>query len=600
MRAFTQHILNFMSKAGVKKETSGGPVEARLRDGSLHMAWAILASRAINGNVFVSNCFQPASNGKDSSTEAIKLMMAVADKNEARAAQIICRNQIQALIEPDFVADCICAAMRQGLEHVAELIIGSSLNDPALLDGMKMGTGLREALLYSLSHPGRHLEQDVCFRERATPMIEALLHNFEGVAGRLIDAGVGFESPAIGGSFEGTIELLGARDPSLEGLSALHNLAFAIRMRRGGSQLKIIERLRRETPESKAHMVLSDIPLLRLAVASGQERTALALLEDTSQEAAQSRAYQELELAQTQPDSEPTLWLMTHSKMDKAAAKLIEAWSRAGLSGIYAMNRRNAQDSSVLRLAILNMNEPLALMLVSAGADARSLAGKNHPRNMASLAALCGMGGVLDAILTREAGNLGDLLGGGGGETMLKEAIEHKRDGVAVALMKAGAPLPEICKESRSMKALCWSERSESLTAAVMARLELMPVVARKPFLEETHQGCGRLAQALKNGKPERARALLKLGACYDAAMAQLENPELVGLLRKVSDQMNLDLKKHAQSLVKTERQAEDRRIAKLLAEKASAARERLNGAQTVAPDASPPRSIRVEARRFS
>lgn len=600
MRAFTQHILNFMSKAGVKKETSGGPVEARLRDGSLHMAWALLASRAINGNVFVSCYFQPASNGKDSSTEAIKLMMAVADKNEARASQIICRNQIQALIEPDFVADCICAAMRQGLEHVAELIIGASLNDPALLDGMKMGTGLREALLYCLSHPGRHLEQDVCFRERATPMIEALLHNFEGVAGRLIDAGVGFESPAIGGYFDGTIELLGARDPSLEGLSALHNLAFAIRMRKGGSQLKIIERLRRETPESKAHMVLSDISLLRLAVASGQERTALALLEDSSQEAAQSRAYQELELAQTQPDSEPTLWLMTHSKMDKAAAKLIEAWSRAGLSGIYAMNRRNAQDSSVLRLAILNMNEPLALMLVSAGADVRSLAGKNHPRNMASLAALCGMGGVLDAILTREAGDLGDLLGGGGGEKMLKEAIEHKRDGVAVALMKAGAPLPEICKKSRSMKALCWSERSESLTAAVMARLELMPIVARKPFLEETHQGCGRLAQALKNGKPERALALLKLGACYDAAMAQLGNPELGDLLRKVSCQMNLDLKKHAQSLVETERQAEDRRIAKLLAEKASAARERLNGAQTIAQESSLPRSIRVDARRFS
>lgn len=604
MRGFTKYIVDFISKAEPKNDASGRQVESRLRDGSLDVAWALLASRVVDGKLLIYRFFQAASHGPDSSAAAIKFMKAVAEQNEARAIELIAKNKIQALVYPGWAAECISAAMRQGLERVAETVIASSLNDSALLERMAMGSGLREVILSCLDHSDQTPDPAAILRERATPMIEALLHNFNGVACGLINAGVGFESPAMGGSFEGSIEILRPRGPSEDESPELHNLAFAIRMKREGPQHEIIERLRKEPVDSHARMALSHLGLLRMAVACGQERAVLALLDKPFPEAPRRWADQELSLppstggGQAQVDVAPTLWMMIDAQMDAAAAKLIEAWSRCGQPGVAAMDRRDAQESTALRLAILKKNEPIAMLLVSAGADVRSLAGKKNPRNMAALAASFGMGRVLEAILAREGHNAGELLGADGGAEMLKEAIVQKKDSVAIELMSAGAPLPEISKGGRIRKALCWSERSDLLTAAVLARLEAMPAGARKPFLEEAHQGTGRLAQALMSGHPDRALALLKLGACYDSAMIQLGNPELREFLENISAKMDLEVKMHADLIANTERLDEEGRISEKLSHTASAARERLRGAKALGAKEPLPRSIRAAPAR--
>ena len=552
-----------------------------LREGSLAAAWALLASRAVDGRSLVLEHFAPTEEGLDSCSASIKLMRAVAGLREPAASRLIQTNSIKALVDPSTIADCLCAAMRLGLERVAEQLIDACCNDSALMDGMRAGQGLRLALLDLLPASATPTDTEKRSAECSTPLIEAILNAHDGVASRLVSAGAPFEAPRAGGLFEASPKFVGMADGGEWG-AAGQILAFSIYMRREPVVLSIIERLRTETPDEAAPSALAQIATLRALVAFDQEKGAVALIESLP-----ANLRSKLALQETEPPtacSEPTLMLMINAEMKVAASALIEAWSRAGIQGLAALDRRNRLNNSALRLAILKADEPLAAQLILAGADVHVPAGKNNPRNMAILAARCGLGGALEAMLGREAGNPRSLLGGDDGKALLQEAAERRRDSVAIALIKLGAPLPTILKGSRLMGPLSWAERSEELTQAVMDRISTMPPAQRRLYLEEMDRGRGRLAQALATGNDERALALLRLGANGEAAMHQIgRHPELnlrlSGFLRLLLAEEEM----FAKLGLDQKRAADEARIAKAMAQAASVARDRLGEAGSVA-----------------
>lgn len=562
-------------------------LEALLSRETLGAAWSLVASHADSDEKWLELFFRDRlrrGGAVGGSHPAITLLEAIAIKSEDAAHHIIEQSwkipgsSIREIIEPAWAANFMLTAMRVGMESAAESFIEAAEKDVELMEAV----GLAGALPNSpIGGPALAPSEDA--GRAATPLVEALLIGCDGVARQLISANVDLLPSAMSPVAREQAKALNMDGMEL-GFAQRRVLALAIGLQREEAQQALVERLR-DAPESAEGKVLFELSTLRAAIRHGQKKTARIVLRGVLDGLAPRLAEEELSLCR-QGSCEPTLWTMIIWGMCDAAEMLIEAWSRAGSAGLAAMNLRAAGDSSALNLAISLGKTELAVAMIDAGADLGIGQGLSH-RNMADFAAMLGEGTVLAAMLNREKGSVQELLGGNEGAVeMLREAINKGKHSVASALIRAGAPLPEIDAGGRRMMAISWAEDSPEMMSAVLDRLGEMPMSDRTPFLEEMDMGRGRLAQALASRRPGLAIELLKLGASDNEAMSQIgHHAELGDMLIALRSRANAENMKEAKRPGSESSKAEapnptGDNIGGRLAEKVAKARARLDGAK--------------------
>lgn len=561
-------------------------LETLLSRETLGAAWSLVASHADSDEKWLELFFRDRLRRRGSvgrSHPAITLLEAIAIKSEDAARHIIEQksripgSSIRELVEPAWAANFMLAAMRVGMESAAESFIEAAKGDVELMEAMALAGALPDSLIGDPT-----VEPPKNQGRVATPLVEALMIGCDGVAVGLISASVDLLPSAMSGVAKAQAIALDMHAADA-GFVERRVLALAIGLQREEAQLALIKRIR-DLPSHSNLKNVFEMATLRAAVANGQRKTARILLRGALDGLAPRLADEEMSLCQD--GRELLLWTTIKAGMDDEAAMLVEALSRSGATGKAIMNWRDGDNGSALRLAIELDKDELAIAMIAAGADAASRQGMAH-RNMAELAAELGSEPVLSAILRMEKGRVQELLGGDDGAIeMLREAINKGQRGVASALIRAGAPLPEIDAGGRRMMAISWAEDNPEMMSAVLDRLSEMPMSDRTPFLEEMDMGRGRLAQALASRRPGLAIELLKLGASDDEAMSQIgHHAELGDMLIALRSRANAEAMKEAKRPGSESSKAEapnpaGDNIGGRLAEKVAKARARLDGAK--------------------